>query len=284
MIKFLRRNLQIYFRNRATVFYSLIGTLMIFALYVLFLANMWINTFSDIKNANHLVDSWVMASIISVVSVTSTLGCLGIMVNDKATNIIKDFRSAPVGKGEIAGGYVLCTVVVGLLMSFLMLALGEIYIAAMGGPLLSPGALLKVSGLIVLVSLSNTSGMLFFASFFKNHNAYTSAAGMISSFMGFIAGAYIPIGMMPGFIRWTVEPLPVFQGASLLRQAMIDGMFDSSFAGMAPEKVTEFKNIMGITTQIGSFQVPAILSYIILAASFVIFFSLSVRNLSRKEG
>ncbi|WP_346836049.1 ABC transporter permease [Paenibacillus polymyxa] len=283
MIRFLHRNLQIYYRDKATVFISLIGTLMIFVLYILFLGDLWEHTFDDIKNVRHLIDSWVMASIISVVSVTATLGNLGIMVNDKSTQRIKDFYSSPVKRSDIAGGYILSATVVGLIMSMIMLVLAEIYIVLMGGPLLSVGALLRLTGLIVLVSLSNTSTMLFFASFFTSHNAYTSAAGMIASFIGFIAGAYIPIGLLPKYIQWIVEPLPLFQGAALLRQSMIYGMFDSSFIGMSQQKIMEFNNTFGITTQIGKYQVSPILSLIILVASIAIFFFLSVWNLSKKN-
>lgn len=283
MRQFLSRNLQIYFKDKATVFYSLIGTLMIFALYVLFLGNLWSTMYNDVRNASHLVDSWVMAGILSVVSITSTAGALGIMVNDKSTKITKDFYSSPVKKRQIAGGYVICAAIIGLIMSFIMLILAEAYIFSRGGQLLGFTSLIKVIGLIVIVSLSNTSVMIFFASFFRSHNAYTSAAGIIGSLIGFIAGAYIPIGMFPRGIQMILEPLPVFQASALLREAMMSSLLQTSLSTMSQKEASDFYHMFGISTQIGNYTVPAMISLIILIATFVIFFSLSAWNLAKKE-
>jgi multidrug/hemolysin transport system permease protein len=281
--QFLSRNLQIYFKDKATVFYSLIGTLMIFALYVLFLGSLWSTLYHDVKNVSHLVDSWVMAGILSVVSITSTAGALGIMVNDKSTKISKDFYSSPVKKSHIAGGYVLCATIVGLIMSFIMLALAEVYIFSRGGELLGLSSLIKVIGLIVIVSLSNTSVMLFFASFFRSHNAYTSAAGIIGSMIGFIAGAYIPIGMFPRWIQTILEPLPLFQASALLREQMMGSLLQTSFSTMPQNEINEFHYMFGISTRIGNYTISSIISFIILIVTFIIFFSLSAWNLAKKE-
>lgn len=283
MRQFLSRNLQIYFKDKATVFYSLIGTLMIFALYVLFLGNLWSTMYNDVQNSSQLVDSWVMAGILSVVSITSTAGALGIMVNDKSTKISKDFYSSPVKKSHIAGGYVLCAAIVGLVMSFIMLALAEVYIVSRGGELLGFTSLIKVIGLIAIVSLSNTSVMIFFASFFRSHNAYTSAAGIIGSLIGFIAGAYIPIGMFPKGIQMILEPLPVFQASALLRETMMGSLLQTSLSTMSQNEITEFYYMFGVSTRVGNYSIPSLISLVILIATFIIFLSLSAWNLAKKE-
>jgi multidrug/hemolysin transport system permease protein len=280
---FLRRNLQIYFKDKATVFYSLIGTLMIFALYVLFLGSLWSTMYHDVKNVSHLVDSWVMAGILSVVSITSTAGALGIMVNDKSSKICKDFYSSPVKKKQVAGGYVLCATVIGLVMSLIMLVLAELYIFCRGGQLLGFMPLIKMIGLIFIVSLSNTSVMIFFASFFRSHNAYTSAAGIVGSMIGFVAGAYIPIGMFPKGIRMILEPLPLFHASALLRQLMMSSVLQTSISTMTQKKINEFYYMFGISAKIGNYTVPSIISLIILIATFIVFFSLSAWNLAKKE-
>lgn len=283
MRKFICRNLEIYFKDRATVIYSLIGTLMIFALYVLFLGNLWSSMYGDVKNASRLVDSWVMAGILSVVSITSTAGALGIMVNDKASKIYKDFNSSPVKKSQIAGGYILCAAAIGLIMSFIMLALAEGYIVSMGGQLLSFGSFVKVIGLIVLVSLSNTSVMIFFASFFRSHNAYTSAAGIVSTMVGFIAGAYIPIGMFPKWLQWILDPLPLVQASALLRKSLMGDLLAVSCSTMSQKEVSDFYQMFGITIKIGNFEVSSMVSIIVLILTFIVFFSLSAWNLSKRE-
>lgn len=283
MITMMRRNLEIYFKERATVFYSLIGTLMILALYVLFLGNLWSSMNANVPNASHLVDSWVMAGILSVVSVTSTSGALGIMVNDKSSKIYKDFYSSPVKKSQLTGGYILSAAAVGLLMSFIMLVLAEGYIVLMGGKLLSLGSFLEVIALLVLVSLSNTSVMVFFASFFRNHNAYTSSAGIIGSLIGFIAGAYIPIGMFSPVVQWILEPIPLFQASSLMRQVMMRDLLKQAFAKMSQKDLDKLYYMFGIKTRIGSFTIPTEISIVIITVTLIVCFTLSMWNLSKKE-
>jgi multidrug/hemolysin transport system permease protein len=239
--------------------------------------------YKDVQNSSQLVDSWVMAGILSVVSITSTAGALGIMVNDKSTKISKDFYSSPVKKSHIAGGYVLCAAIVGLIMSFIMLALAEAYIVSRGGELLGFTSFIKVIGLIAIVSLSNTSVMIFFASFFRSHNAYTSAAGIVGSLIGFIAGAYIPIGMFPKGIQMVLEPLPVFQASALLREAMMGSLLQTSLSTMSQNEISEFYYMFGISTRVGNYSIPSMISFIILIATFIIFLSLSAWNLAKKE-
>lgn len=284
MSSFFKRNMMIYFKDKGAVFYSLIGTLMIFLLYVLFLGNLWTGMYdSNIENANELINSWVMAGILAVVSATSSSGILGIMVNDKSTNVFKDFVASPVKKSHITGGYVLAVTVAGLIMSFITLIISEVYIVICGGHLLSLSRVIEVLVLLVIVSLSNTSFMIFFASFFKSHNAFTSAAGILNSCIGFIAGAYIPIGMFPAAFRYVLEMLPIFQGSALLRQAMMGDILDKSCQALSAADKAELYHKLGITIQIGNYEFSNLVSFIIIGIAFTIFFSLGTYNIAKKR-
>ncbi len=284
MTSFFKRNLSIYFKDKGAVFYSLMGTLMIFLLYVLFLGNLWSGIYeSDVVNADQLIDSWVMAGILAVVSATSSAGILGIMVNDRSTDVFKDFIASPIKKGQLTGGYILSVTLVGLIMSFIALILSEIYIVVSGGKLLSLPRLLAIIMLLIIVSFSNTSFMIFFASFFKSHNAFTSAAGILGSCIGFIAGAYIPIGMFPPAFRYVLEILPIFQGSALLRQVMMGDLLESATATLTGAEKAELFSNLGITVQIGDFTFSNLISFIIIGVACVTFFSIGTYNLSRKK-
>jgi multidrug/hemolysin transport system permease protein len=45
-----------------------------------------------------------MAGILSVTSITTTMGALGIMVDDRSKKILNDFYSAPIKRSYIACG------------------------------------------------------------------------------------------------------------------------------------------------------------------------------------
>ena len=90
MINISRRNLLVYFRDRATVFFSMLSVLITFGMYILFLGDMYASSFDEFGDVRFLMDSWIMAGIIGVTSVSTTLGAYGIMVDDEARFILKD--------------------------------------------------------------------------------------------------------------------------------------------------------------------------------------------------
>ena len=90
------RNLRIFFRDRSAVFFSLLAVFIIIGLYVLFLGDMMASSLKDVAGSRFLMDSWIMAGLLAVTSMTTTLGAFGIMVDDQSKKIIKDFYCSPV--------------------------------------------------------------------------------------------------------------------------------------------------------------------------------------------
>ncbi|HOV70418.1 MAG TPA: ABC transporter permease, partial [Clostridia bacterium] len=91
VLTFTARNLKLFFRDKAAVFFSLLAVFIIIALYALFLSDMQVNqlkVFAGEKTARFLVDSWIMAGILAVNSVTITLGAFGVIINDEERKII----------------------------------------------------------------------------------------------------------------------------------------------------------------------------------------------------
>src|SRR4030042_6548489 len=98
IINLIKRNLKLFFRDRTAVFFSLLAVFIIIGLFVVFLGNMMVKNFKELlgDNARFTVDSWVMAGLLSVTSITTTMGAFGTMVEGKAKKISKAFLSAPI--------------------------------------------------------------------------------------------------------------------------------------------------------------------------------------------
>ena len=69
-----KRNLLIFFRDRGSVFFSLLGVLIIIGLYVLFLGDIMVKDLGDLPGARFLMDSWIMSGLLAVTPVTTSLG------------------------------------------------------------------------------------------------------------------------------------------------------------------------------------------------------------------
>ena len=91
MITFINRNLKMFFRDKTAVFFSLLAVFIVLGLYIVFLGDVWVDSFKEIKGAKNLMNCWIMAGLIGVTSVTANIGAFGIMVEDKSKNKIKDF-------------------------------------------------------------------------------------------------------------------------------------------------------------------------------------------------
>ncbi|NLH01518.1 MAG: ABC transporter permease [Clostridiales bacterium] len=283
MISFAIRNLKVFFKDKTSVFFSLLAVFIIIGLYALFLGDVWTNSFNYISGVRFLMDSWIMAGLLAVTTVTTAMGAFGIMVQDKERKIIKDFAASPVRKRDIAGGYILGALIVSIIMSLITLILAEIYIISNGGSLMYLSAFLKTLGLILLCALCNTSMIFFIVSFFNSSNAFATASTILGTLIGFITGIYIPIGSLPSGVQWVVKCFPVSHGAVLFRQVMMALPISKSFAGAPDEVINEFSESLGITFKFGDTTVSPLTSILILLASSVIFYILSVVNLSRKE-
>lgn len=283
MIAFAVRNLRIFFRDRAAVFFSLLAVFIIIGLYALFLSDVWTAELEGFTGVRYMMDSWIMAGLLAVTSVTTTMGAFGVMVEDRSKKIYKDFSVTPVRRGSLAGGYVISAVTIGIIMSVITLILAELYIVSGGGELLDAGEMLKTLGMIVFSTIANTSMVLLIVSFFKSANAYATACTVIGTLIGFLTGIYMPVGNLPEGVQWVVKCFPPSHSALLFRRIMMEAPVSQSFSG-APAEVTDgFMHQMGVVFDFGGTDASPWVSVAVLAVSAAVFYALSVYVMSRKK-
>lgn len=282
-MKFAARNLKIFFRDRAAVFFSLLSAFIIIGLYVLFLGDMLTGGMQSIRGSRFLIDSWIMAGLLSVTSITTTMGAFGIMVEDIAKKNSKDFSASPAKRSSLAGGYILSSFVIGLIMTVITFVLAELYIVAYGGQVLSLAGMIKLLGVMLLSVLSSTALVLFVVSFFKSNNAFATASTIIGTLIGFLTGVYIPVGQLPEAVQSVVKFFPVSHASVLFRQVMMENPLQTAFAGAPAMASQEFRQMMGVSFRIGGTEASAAVSLWVLVGTAVVFFLLATWNLSRKR-
>ncbi|MCL2544636.1 MAG: ABC transporter permease [Clostridia bacterium] len=281
MINLAIRNWRLFIRDRATVLYSLLGVFIIIGLYVLFLGNLMAEGVGGGEQGVRLVDTWIMAGLIAVSSFTTTLGALGTMVEDRDRKISKDFSASPLGRWQIAGGYLINAAWVGFIMSCVTFALATIYIVTRGGDLLPALQILQVLGVVGL-SAAASATMLFAITYTVTSNqAFGGISTVCGTLIGFITGIYIPIGQFPPVVQAVMRSFPTTHAAALLRQIMTERPVQAMMAGAPPEMVDELQTNLGIILRFGDWTVPAWAHIAVLAATIVVFFGLSAYLISR---
>jgi multidrug/hemolysin transport system permease protein len=196
--KLVSRNIKLYFRDKSAVFFSLLSVLIIIMLYVLFLRNtnadMMKRYSEDTTGINWLVNSWIMAGVIVVNSVTITLAVFGTMVKDQEEKRLDGFLVAPISRITLVLGYLLSAWIIGMIMTVITFTLAQIYIIADGGKLLPFISIMKVIGLIALNVLSGSAMVFFIVCFIKTSKAFTALTAVLGVLIGFVTGVYIPVG------------------------------------------------------------------------------------------
>jgi multidrug/hemolysin transport system permease protein len=283
MSSLILRNLRIYFRDRLSVFFSLLSVILTFLLYLLFLGDVWSNGLPDVEGARAMMDSWIMAGLITIASVTTTLGAATTMVDDRTRKIRKDFEASPISRSGLAGSYILSSFLVGVLMTLIQLVLAEVYIVLRGGELLSFFAFLKTFGIILLSVLGSTTFFIFLFTLLKSNAAVGTVSTLVGTLIGFLTGIYIPVGQLPAAVQGIVKLLPVSHTAALMRQVMMEKPLQTVFAGAPQEIMNEVLDSFGLQFSMNGSVIPAHVSVIMIAASGVIFFALCVWSMMKKE-
>ena len=288
MFAFIKRNTKNFFKDKGAVFASLLTLIIIIGLYALFLGDQLSSGVEStgIENPRVFTDSWIMAGLMAIMPLSSALGAVAV-VSDKSKGIIKDFYCSPISRAKITLGYILSLSAITLMLTLFGLILGEIYIVANGGQLLSFVSMVKVVGVIILDVLASTSMIMFFAMFINSEKAYSAICTVIGTLSGFIMGIYIPVGSLPESVGNVVKCFPLSHAGSVLRQIFMESSFEECFANVPAEVSSEvipaLEKELGVVYTFGNHTVTNLESILILAGTAVLFFILTGFAARRKQ-
>ncbi len=278
-----KRNLLIFFRDKGSVFFSLLGVLIIIGLYVLFLGDMMVKSLGDLPGARFLMDSWIMSGLLAVTPVTTSLGAMGVVIEDKKYGMYKDFSASPLKRNALYGGYLISGFLISLILSLVTFFLAEIYIVIYGGELLTAAAAGKTLAMILLTTAFSSIMMFYMVSWFKSVNAFSAASTVIGTLMGFLTGIYIPVGTLPSSIQTVVKLFPPSHAAVLFRRIMMEQAERITFAGAPAENLEAFHLELGAAFQVGKKVLSPSASLIYILVFSGVFLVLTMIKITRKE-
>lgn len=283
MISLAKRNTKLFFRDKASVFFSLLSVMIIISLYILFLGDLWVSDYPDKVAAENMMNAWLMAGVLVIASFTTTLGAFGVAIEDRSLKIEKDFLSTPVKRGSIAKGYILSSFFISTLMSLFTFILAEAFILIKGGELLDGLAILKVLGVILITSFMNVAIIQFIVNFIKTSNAFSAFSSIIGTLIGFLTGIYVPIGNLHQSIQNVIRSFPISHAATLTRQIFMEKPMAAIFNGAPASVQTEFQELAGVTFTIFGHQVTPLVSVLYILLTGIVFSLLDIWILSKRK-
>ncbi len=226
MIASIKRQIALYFSNKASVFFSLMGAWIAFALYIIFLQKNMLEAWSTVSNPELVLDKWVMGGTLAVTGVTTTWTGVSRLIKDKENHQFDDFLLTGVSPFSLHAGYLISASLIGLMMQMIMLGLMTAYFYWQDGLVLEVNQFPALLGLMLLSSLLGSSLGLIGAQFFKTLEAAERFAIIIGTTSGFLVGVYMPIGGLPDFAQTIIKWTPAAYVAAAFRQILLVDSLD----------------------------------------------------------
>lgn len=281
------RNLRLFFRDRMAVFFSLLAAVILFVLYTVFLGQLQTadlqQSFSSAKPAEvrAFVDSWMFAGVVSMAAITTSLGALGVFVDDAASGRFRDFLVSPIRPAQLVLGYFGAALIIAVGMTFMILAVSLTYLALADGVLLPLDAILRAVGIVVLIAAAFAAVSAFVTSFVASPGAYSALSTIVGTTLGFVTGAFIPVGSFPIELQPALNAMPFAQAAMLLRQEFTAGTLDALVAA-EPEARGPLRAYYGIEASMGELPITAPFVLTSLGAVAIVFAWLGAARLRRR--
>ena len=242
-----RRNRQLFFRDKGMLMSSLITPLILIVLYATFLANVYKDSFQSAlpefleiedKIINGTVAAQLTAALLAVSCITVTF-CVNLtMVQDKAFGTRKDFNVSPVKKPVIYIGYFFATVLNSMMVNGLALVVCMGYMAKMGWYMTVTDVLWVILDMVLLVLFGAVlSSVVCYP--LKTQGQMSAVGTIVSAGYGFICGAYMPIFNFGEGLQKFLSFLPSTYGTSMLKNHMMRGVFEEMEDIGFPEEVVD---------------------------------------------
>lgn len=288
VLAMVRRNCLCYFRDKASVFFSLLGVLIVILLYLIFLKDMLVDSFmSEISDmisrefVKEFVDAWVMAGILAIVSVTTSAGSLQTMISDKVAGRDRDTKMTSLSSAKISAAYILSTFLVGQIMSLIAFAIAVGYLAATGCGMSALG-IMQTLLLTVPASLSGSIIVYTLTCRMRSEGAFSGFSTVLGVLIGFLTGIYMPLGTMAEGMRTIGSMMPATHMAALMRQTLSSDAFSKIMTGAPAETYDKIWFMMGYQIELFGMDFSWQASIIYVIAVTLVFFGIAVLLTKKK--
>ena len=241
MLALLERNFLLYFRNRSGVFFSLLGALISFILYIIFLQKNLTDAWSQLPNSGPLLNNWLMSGTLAVTGITTSLAALTQLVKDREHQVDQDLYLSDQGKWRLPSSYLASAIIISFVMQVLMYVLMCSYFREVPKLYILPELLL----IMMLSSLLSSLVNAILVYFFQSVDSLGKFATIVGTASGFLVGTYVPLGVLPNFAQLLMKCTPATYIAALYRQVLMNETLSETFKGQDDLR-QEFQEKMGV--------------------------------------
>ncbi|MCR4750453.1 MAG: ABC transporter permease [Lachnospiraceae bacterium] len=262
-----KRNLLVFFKDKQSILFSMLTSIIVFGLYMLFLKGTFVDAINGVvenipalstlikqDDLRMFSDLILLTGIMGSAMITVPYNCLTLVVRDREYNVDKDMLATPVKRWQIIFSYFTSAALSSIIMTAIILTFGLIILGMHGDIHMTAADLIRTYAVVALGSVSSTALFITIVMFFKTSSASGAFFGILSAVAGFVIGAYIPISQFSDRVQTVCNIFPGSHAVILLRNTLMNGLLksiDDSIGGVDNGMFTQsLKNIFTFRAQL----------------------------------
>lgn len=252
LLALVKRNTNLFFKDKGMFFTSLVTPLILLVLYATFLSNVYEDTFrsaletAPISVSDSLIWGCVggelASSLLAVACITVAFCSNLLMVQDKVSGARNDLTISPVKKSVLALSYYLSTLFVTMIVCSVAYGVCLLYLKQIGWFLSLQDVFMIYLDIFLLVMFGTALSSII-NSFLSTQGQMSAVGTIVSAGYGFLCGAYMPISQFSVGLQKLLSFLPGTYGTSLIRNHFMRGVFvemkNQGFPGEVVEAIKD---------------------------------------------
>ena len=235
----IKRNLLLFFKDWQSILFSLLTSIIVLVLYLLFLKGTFVSAMQSAmeqypgltsmvsqKDIAMFANLFLLSGILGSAMISVPFSCITVLVKDRANKVDYDILSTPLKREQIIFAYFVSAVLTSILLNSIILAVGLIGIRMQGNMYLNISQVIKAFSIVALGSISASAIFMIVVLFFKTVSACEAFFGILSAASGFVIGAYIPISQFSDGVQTVCNLFPASQITIMLRNILLNGLLE----------------------------------------------------------
>ena len=235
----IKRNLLLFFKDWQSILFSLLTSIIVLVLYLLFLKGTFVSAIQSAmeqypglasmvlqKDIDMFANLFLLSGILGSAMISVPFSCITVLVKDRANKVDYDILATPMKRGQIIFAYFVSAVLSSTLLTGIILAIGLVGISLQGDTHLNGIQLVKAFIVVALGSISASAIFMIVVLFFKSVSACEAFFGILSAASGFVIGAYIPISQFSNGVQTVCNLFPASQITIMLRNILLNGLLE----------------------------------------------------------
>ena len=235
----IKRNLLLFFKDWQSILFSLLTSIIVLVLYLLFLKGTFVSAMQSAMeqypgsasmvsetDIDMFANLLLLTGILGSAMISVPFSCITTLVRDRASKVDYDILATPMKREQIILAYFISAVLTSILLNSIILAVGLIGIRMQGNMYLNISQVVKAFSVVALGSISASAIFMIVVLFFKTVSACEAFFGILSAASGFVIGAYIPISQFSNEVQTVCNLFPASQITIMLRNILLNGLLD----------------------------------------------------------